>query len=196
MINFDRNRFNEMSTNEKEIFVNYLVDMSQKLNLEELSYLTDSNRKKYFYDRIRTSEWLDDYEFDELTDKEKEFYITNRRYLNLDTLSKISTELQKNYITKAISSGIQLKPEEFNVLPDDLKCYYVNEKIRYAGDITFTPEELDYLDEDGQTLYIKTLKSMGLAPNSEDFKYLKPKAIRINLSEIRKIVREEIKKVI
>jgi hypothetical protein len=196
MINFDRDRFSNMNTEQKIAFVNDLVVKNTKLTSEEIKYLVPQNRDKYFYNRARTSEWLEDYEFEELSEKEKEIYIWKRRFLGKDIIKKLSPELQKNYVDKTIVSGVQLTPEEFSLLYDDeIRCYYANEKIKYSVDTTFTPEELSFLDDDDQIQYINTVNRMGLAPNPDEVLVFKPKALRFyqsnkTLNEMRKIIRK------
>jgi hypothetical protein len=202
MVNFDRDRFESMTTEQKIAFVNDLVVKNTKLTEEEINYLVPQNRKKYFYNRVRTSDWLEDYEFNSLPDKEKEIYICNNRFLQQADLKRLPHELQKTFINKTITSGVQLTPEEFGLLAsDELREYYVSEKIKYAIDTTFTAEELEYLDSDGQIQYLNTLIRMGLAPNPDEFKTFKPEAMRYyqthkTLNEMRVIIRSEIKKII
>lgn len=202
MINFDRDNFDSLTTKEKEAFVNDLVVKNLQLTEKEIQYLVPQNREKYFYNRVRTSDWLSDYEFHAMSDKEKEIYIWNNRYLQTPDLARLPEHLQDEYISKAITSGVQLKPEEFNMLAnDDFRRKYVKQKIMYGIDITFTSEELDYLEADDQIQYLNTLNRMGLAPNPEEFSSFKPKAIRyyksqVTLQEVRKVVREEISKIL
>ena len=59
MVNFDRDRFKEMNTRERDAFVNDLVVKNTKLTEEELNYLVPQNREKYFFNRVRTSDWLE-----------------------------------------------------------------------------------------------------------------------------------------
>jgi hypothetical protein len=201
MVNFDRDRFDSMTTDEKISFVNNLVLQNIRLLPKEIDYLVPQNRDKYFYNRARTSEWLEDYEFNSLSDREKEIYIWNKRFLNKRNLKDLSPELQKQYIGKTISSGVQLEPEEFEDLyNDELRRYYVEEKIKYAIDTTFTPRELSFLNSKDQMQYINTLKRMGLAPNLDEIPVFHPEAKRYYhlqyLNEIRNIVRSEIKKIL
>jgi hypothetical protein len=150
MVNFDRDKFEEMNTEQKIAFVNDLVDKNIKLTEEEITFLIPQNKKKYFYNRVKTSDWLDDYEFNSLTDREKEIYISNNRFLQKADLKRLPDNLQKKFVDKTISSGVQLTPEEFSLLADDdIREYYVNEKAKFAIDITFTSEELKYLDFEG-----------------------------------------------
>jgi len=199
MINFDRYRFQDMNTEQKNVFVNNLVLQNVKLSPEEINYLVPENRDKYFYNRVRTSNWFDDYEFNELSDKEKEIYIWNKRFLDKSELERLSPELQKQYIRKTITSGVQMSPEEFNLLSnDELRKYYVDEKIKYSIDVTFTPEELNYLDAKQQIQYLNTLIRMGLSPNPGEFTMFKPEALRYyqshkTLNEIRSIVKSILK---
>jgi len=202
MVNFDRDNFKNMSVSEKQAFVNDLVVKNIKLTPEEIEYLVPQNREKYFYNRARTSEWLENYEFDELSDKEKEIYIWNKRFLENKALKKLSPKLQKEYLSKTITSGVQISPEEFEALDnDELRSYYVREKIKYAMDTTFTPRELSFLDADDQIQYINTLVRMGLAPNPDELPTFKPKAYRFyqthkTLNEIRKIIKEELREIL
>lgn len=203
MINFDRDRFDELTSEQKIHFVNDLVLKNVRLKPEEIEYLVPQNRDKYFYNRVRTSDWLEDYEFDCLSDKEKEIYIWNKRFLDHRELNRLSPELQKEYISSTITSGVQLSKKEFDMLQnDELRQYYVKEKIKYAIDITFTPEELDYLDEDDQMQYINTVLRMGLAPNPDEIEIFKPKARRYlqshssMMNEVRTIIRQELRKIL
>lgn len=202
MINFDRDNFSEMNTKQKIAFVNDLVMKNTQLSPEEIAYLVPQNREKYFYNRVRTSNWLDDYEFDELSDEEKEIYIWNKRFLDKSELERLSPDLQKEYISKTITSGVQLTPEEFNSLKDDsIRHYYVEEKIKYSIDTTFTSEELTYLDSEGQIRYINTVIRMGLAPNPDEIKIFKPEALRYyqshkTLNEMRSIINTGLKKIL
>jgi len=202
MINFDRDRFESMTTEQKIAFVNNLVVQNTQLTPEEINYLVPENRDKYFYNRVRTSNWLDDYEFDELSDEEKEIYIWNKRFLDKSEILRLSPELQKQYISKTITSGVQLSPKEFNILKnDELRKYYVDEKIKYSIDVTFTPEELGYLDAPQQIKYVNTLIRMGLAPNPEEFPKFKPETLRYyqshkTLNEMRLIVNKGIRKIL
>lgn len=202
MINFDRDNFDELSSEQKIYFVNDLVLKNVKLRPQEIEYLVPQNRDKYFYNRVRTSEWLDEYEFEQLNDREKEIYITSKRYLSHPDLKRLSPELQKKYISNSLLSGVQLSPEEFNTLHnDELRDFYAREKVKYSIDTTFTPEELEYLDEDDQIQYINTLVRMGLSPNPDEIPTFKPKAMRYfqshrSLNEIRSIIRQEIRKIL
>lgn len=202
MINFDRDRFSDMDTEQKIAFVNDLVVKNQKLNPEEIEYLVPQNREKYFYNRARTSDWLEDYEFNHLSEKEKEIYIWNKRFLEKNVLQNLEPNMQKEYITKTITSGVHLTPEEFQSLDnDELREFYAKEKIKYAMDTTFTPEELGFLDADEQIQYINTVIRMGLAPNPDELPAFKPKAMRYyqshkTLNEIRSIIRSEIKNIL
>lgn len=202
MINFDRDRFESMTTEQKIAFVNNLVMQNTQLTPEEINYLVPENRDKYFYNRVRTSNWLDDYEFNELSDEEKEIYIWNKRFLDNSELSRLSPELQKQYISKTLTSGVQMSPEEFSLLKnDEIRKYYVDEKIKYSIDVTFTPEELGYLDALQQIKYVNTLIRMGLAPNPEEFPKFKPETLRYyqshkTLNEMRLIVKKGIRKIL
>lgn len=202
MINFDRDRFDDMNTEEKVSFVNDLVKKNQKLTKEEIKYLVPNNRKIYFYNRIRTSSWLDYYEFNSLSDDEKELYISKKRFLgNLD-LKNLSEKLQKIYIDTAISSGLNLTPEEFNLLKNvEIKKYYVKERIKKTVDTSFTAQELMYLNADEQKEYINRLIKLGLYPNVEEIKSFKPEALRYlqvstNINEVRVIIKHEIRKIL
>lgn len=202
MINFDRDRFDNMNTEQKIAFVNSLVIQNIQLTPKEIEYLVPENREKYFHNRVRTSNWLEDYEFDELSDEEKEIYITNKRFIHKNELLKLNSDLQKKYIATTISTGIQLTPEEFNSLKnDDVRKYYVNQKLLHSIDTTFTPEELSYLEPSGQIKYINTLIRMGLAPNTEEFPKFKPETLRYyqshkTLNEMRLIIDFGFKKIL
>lgn len=157
MINFERDKFDDMTTEQKVSFVNDLVIKNTKLTKKEIEYLVPNNRSAYFYNRLKTSDWLEDYEFNEMSDKEKETYIWNKRFLQKSDLQRLPEKLQREYINKAIASGIQLRPEEFKLLAnDELRRYYAREKIKFAIDTTFTPEELFYLNSDDQIEYINS----------------------------------------
>ena len=202
MINFQRDTFNDMTTEQKIAFVNDLVIKNTKLTEEEVNYLVPNNREAYFYNRVRTSDWLENYEFDAMSDREKEIYIWNKRFLQKADLQRLPEKLQKEFISKTITSGVQLTPEEFNLLANDkLRSYYAKEKIKYAIDTTFTAEELVYLDSDDQMQYLNTLSRLGFAPNPEEIVVLKPEARRYyeshkNLNEIRSIIKQEIRKIL
>jgi hypothetical protein len=202
MINFDRAKFDELNTQQKITFVNNLVMQNTQLTPEEIEYLVPQNREKYFYNRVRTSNWLDDYEFNELSDKDKEVYIWKKRFLDNSELQRLSPDLQKQYISKTITSGVQISPEEFSLFKnDEIKKYYVNEKIKYSITSSFTPEELSFLDSKEQIKYLNTLIRMGLAPNTDEFKTFKPETMRYyqshkTLNEMRVIIRSEIKKIL
>jgi len=202
MINFERDRFDEMTTDEKVAFVNDLVVKNTKLTEKEINYLVPQNKEVYFYNRVRTSDWLEDYEFNAMSDEEKEIYIWNKRFLQKADLERLPIYLQKEYISKTITSGVQLSPGEFDILAnDDLRKYYAHEKIKYAIDTTFTAQELSYLDSHDQIQYLNTLIRTGLAPNTEEFQTLKPEALRYyqshrTLNEIRSIIKEELTKIL
>jgi len=202
MINFQRDTFDNMTTEQKIAFVNDLVIKNTKLTEEEINYLVPNNRDAYFYNRVRTSDWLENYEFDAMSDREKEIYIWNKRFLQKADLARLSEKLQKEFISKTITSGVQLTPEEFNLLANDkLRSYYAKEKIKYAIDTTFTAEELVYLDSDDQMQYLNTLSRLGFAPNTEEVVVLKPEARRYyeshkSLNEIRSIIKQEIRKIL
>jgi len=202
MINFDRDNFSSMSTEQKIAFVNDLVVKNTQLTPEEITYLVPQNREKYFYNRVRTSNWLEDYEFDNLLDDEKEIYITNKRFIHKNELSRLSPDLQKKYIATTISTGIQLTPEEFSSLEnDEVRNYYVKQKLLHSIDTTFTPEELSFLESEGQIRYINTVIRMGLAPNPNEIKIFKPEALRYyqshkTLNEMRSIIRGGLKKIL
>ena len=51
MINFDRDKFDNLTTEQKIAFVNDLVIKNSKLNKKEINYLVPENREKYFYNR-------------------------------------------------------------------------------------------------------------------------------------------------
>jgi len=202
MINFDRDHFDEMTTKQKIAFVNDLVIKNTKLTQKEIEYLVPQNKEKYFYNRLKTSDWLEDYEFNELSDRDKEVYIWNIRFLQKADLERLPYNLKDIYISKTITSGVQLTPGEFELLDDDdLKRKYAKEKIKYAIDSTFTPEELAYLDADDQIRYLNTLDRMGLAPNPDELHVFKPKAMRFHMSrktmnEVRQIIRQEVRKIL
>ena len=202
MINFQRDRFNDMTTEQKIAFVNDLVVKNTKLTEEEIQYLVPNNRGAYFYNRVRTSDWLEDYEFNAMSDREKEIYIWNKRFLQKADLVRLPEELQKEYISKTITSGVQLTPEEFNLLANDkIRRYYAKEKIKFSIDTTFTAQELLYLDADDQMQYLNTLNRLGLAPNPDEVLALKPEALRYHksqktLNEIKSIIKEELRKIL
>ena len=202
MINFDRDTFESMNTGQKTAFVNDLVVKNTKLTEEEMSYLVPENREKYFYNRVRTSDWLEDYEFNAMSDEEKEIYIWQKRFLQKADLARLPEYLQKQYISKTITSGVQLSPGEFDMLAnDDLRRYYAHEKIKYAIDTTFTAQELSYLNAEDQIQYINTLTRTGLAPNPDEFPTFKPEAMRYyqthqTMNEVRSIIRVEITKIL
>jgi len=202
MINFYRDTFEDMNTEEKVAFVNDLVKKNTKLTKEEIKYLVPNNREAYFYNRVRTSDWLEDYEFNAMSDREKEIYIWNKRFLQKADLARLPEKLQKEFISKTITSGVQLTPEEFDLLAnEELRAYYAKEKIKYAIDTTFTAQELAYLDADDQKQYINTLTRLGLAPNPDEIKVFRPEALRYletnrSLNEIRSIIQQELRKIL
>lgn len=202
MINFDRDNFGSMSTEQKIAFVNDLVVKNTKLTPEEILYLVPQNREKYFYNRVKTSNWLEDYEFDNLQDDEKEIYIKNKRFIDKYELSRLSPDFQKKYIETTISTGVQLTSDEFNSLvDDDVRNYYVNQKLLHSIDTTFTPEELNFLEPKGQMQYINTLIRMGLAPNPNEIEMFKPETLRYyqshkTLNEMRLIIKGSLKKIL
>ncbi len=202
MINFDRDRFDDMTTDEKVAFVNDLVVKNTKLTEEEIHYLVPQNKSVYFYNRIRTSDWLEDYEFNAMSDEDKEIYIWKKRFLQKADLERLPIYLQKEYISKTLTSGVQLEPGEFDMLADDdLRRYYAHEKIKYAIDTTFTAQELSYLDSHDQIQYLNTLIRTGLAPNTDEFPAFKPEALRYyqthrTMNEIRSIIKQELTKIL
>ncbi|MEK6829610.1 MAG: hypothetical protein AABY15_05820 [Nanoarchaeota archaeon] len=202
MINFDRDRFDDMNTSEKISFVNNLVLMNQKLFPKEIQYLVPQNREAYFNNRVKTSEWIEDYEFNCLDEGEKESYIWKKRYLSKNIIKNLSPELQREFIRCAITYGISLDPEEFELLiDDDMRKSYAEDKARYSLDSTFTARELSFLESKPQIQYLNTLKRIGLAPNTDEITVLKPEALRyykyhFGLNEIRALVRSEIRKVL
>jgi len=202
MINFDRDRFDYMTTSEKISFVNDLVTKNTLLTKKEMEYLSPENREKYLFNRVRTSDWLEGYEFDNMSDEEKKIYMSQKRYLENIHIKNLNDELQKDYIDSAISSGVQLTNEEFNQLNnDELRKYYVEQKLIHSTITLLTSEELSYLDLDKQKKYINNLNRMGMAPNLSDFKFFKPEAMRYymthnRVNEIRSIVRSELKKIL
>lgn len=202
MVNFDRSRFNSMSQGEKISFVNDMVLRNLKLSPEEIEYLIPQNRDKYFYNRTKTSEWIEDYEFNCLSDIEKEIYIWKKRYLSDEIIKALSPKLQEEFVKCAITYGLNLSPKEFELLvDDDMRRFYVKERVKYALDSTLTARELSFVDAEDQINYLNTLKRIGLAPNSDEVKMLKPEALRyyhINflIKEIRSLIRAEIRKVL
>lgn len=202
MINFDRNKFNDMITSEKIAFVNDLVTKNTLLTKEEMYYLSPENREKYLFNRVRTSDWLEDYEFDSMSDEEKKIYMSQKRYLENIHIKNLTDDLQKEYIDSAISSGVQLTDEEFDELhSDDLRKYYVEQKLLHSTITVITSEEISYLDSHNQKKYINNLNRMGMAPNSSDFKYFKPEAMRYHLThkrvnEVRVFVIDGLKKIL
>jgi hypothetical protein len=202
MINFDRNRFDDMTTSEKIAFVNDLVIKNTMLNEKEMEYLIPDNREKYFFNRVKTSDWLEDYEFNSMSDNEKRIYIWGNRYLQGINIAKLTPDLQKEYIGSTISSGLQMTSDEFNHLSnDDVRKYYVEEKLRFSTPTTLTAEELTYLDSKGQIKYINNVIRMGLAPNTDEIETFKPEAMRYyqthkSLNEIRSVVRSELRKIL
>jgi len=202
MINFDRDRFDGLTTEEKISFVNDLVVKNTKLTEKEIHYLVPQNREAYFYNRVRTSDWLEDYEFNAMSDQEKEIYIWNKRFLQKADLARLPEKLQKEYISKTITSGVQLSPGEFDMLAnDELRKYYAHEKIKYAIDTTFTAQELSYLDTHDQKQYLNTLIRTGLAPNTDEFPSFTPEALRYykshqTMNEIRSIIKQELTKIL
>lgn len=202
MINFDRGGFDKMSTSEKTLFVNDLVLRNVRLTEDELQYLIPSNREKYFFNRVKTSDWLEPYEFNSMSDDEKEIYIWKKRYIQGIELQELTPELQKEYINSTLTCGIQLSYEEFNLLHnDEIRKYYVEEKLKFSTPSTLTAEELKYLDSSGQIKYINNVIRMGMAPNPDEIDTFKPEAMRYYqshkfLNEVRSIIKDEIKKIL
>ncbi len=202
MINFDRDKFSNMTTSDKMAFVNDMVLKNLKLSPEEILYLTPKNKKAYFNNRMKTSDWIEDYEFENLSDSEKEIYIWNKRYLSYNIIKKLSPELQKEFSICAVTYGVNLTPEEFELLiDDDMRKFYVKEKVMYSLDSTLTARELSFLDSEDQISYLNTLKRIGLAPNLDEIPELEPEALRyyhihFGLNEIRALVRSEIKNIL
>lgn len=202
MVNFDRDKFDDMTTEQKIVFVNDLVVKNIKLTEKEIKYLVPQNRSMYFYNRVKTTECIEDYEIDEMNDDDKEIFILNRRFLHKSELKKLSTNLQLIYIRRALVSGIQLSSEEFNLLKnDELKKYYADEKGKINSDITLTAEELKYIDSKGQIQFINMVVRMGLSPSTDEIKSFKPEALRYyqshrTMTEIRSIIKQELRKIL
>lgn len=202
MINFDRNKFDEMTTHEKVAVVNDLVLRNLRLSPDEMKFLVPQNKGAYLSNRTKTSDWLEDYEFDYLTEDEKEIYIWQKRYLSKEIIKNLSPKLQKEFILCSIMYGVSLRPEEFEILYDDeMRAFYVHEKAKYALDSTLTARELSFLDSKGQISYLNTLKRNGLAPNTNEIPSLTPEALRyyylrLNVNEVRSIVRTELRKIL
>lgn len=202
MINFDRDKFNDMSTEQKIAFVDDMVLRNLKLKEEEVHYLTPRNREAYFNNRMKTSDWMEEYEFHHLSEEEKEIYIWNKRYLSDEIIKSLSPELQREFCSCAVTYGVNLTPEEFELLiDDDMRRFYVKEKVMYSLDSTLTARELSFLESKDQISYLNTLNRIGLAPNSDEIPQLKPEALRyyhmrFRLNEIRALVRSEIRNIL
>lgn len=196
MVNFDRDNFDRLNTEEKENFVNSLVEKNIKLNKKEIDYLTSRNRDKYVKNLIKTSDWMDDYEFNVLNNEEQKNYINRKRFLDKSLLKNIDLEVFKSYIDKVISSKLYFTKEEFKKIPtNELKSYYSKQKSNILNDAKLYPEELFFLNSEEQINYLKNLKKIGFIPNQEDFKYIKPKALRFyqtqkTVNEIKKIIKK------
>jgi hypothetical protein len=184
-----------MNTEQREVFVNDLVLKNIKLTPEEIKYLIPQNRDKYVSGIMKTSSWIEDYEFDVLTNEEKKIYINRRRYLDKSILKNVDLEVLKAYINKVIISKAHFTPEEFDRIPsDELKSFYVKKKTKILMDTKLTPRELEFLDDDEQIDYLENLRKMGFAPNPEEFASFKPKAIRFHqtqkaLNEMKSIIK-------
>lgn len=202
MTGFDRDKFNDMTTQQKVALVNDLVLRNLKLSPEEMKYLVPQNKEAYLSNRIKTSDWLEDYEFNYLSEDEKEVYIWLKRYLSKEIIENLSPKLQKEFISCSIMYGISLGPKEFEILcDDDMRRYYVKEKVKYSVDSTLTARELSFLDSKGQMSYLNFLKRNGLAPNPDEILSLTPESLRfyylkLNVNEIRSIVRSELIKIL
>jgi len=201
MVNFDRDEFKNMNTEERETFVSDLVLKNIKLKPEEIKYLTPQKRGDYVNSLIKTSDWLEDYEFEVLNNEEQKRYINRKRYLDKSALKNVDIDVMKVYLNRVVLSKAYLTDEEFDRIPnDELKKYYVFKKTTILNDAKLFPKELCFLSGDEQIEYLKNLKKIGFVPSPEDFPLLKPKAIRFyqtqkTINEIRSIVRSEIKNI-
>ena len=203
MYNFERNNFHQMTTEEKINFVNKLVHLKVELSEEEMKYLTGSNKDIYLYNISRSSDWLKDYEFESLPEKEKIIYISKKRFIGKENFKNLSPELQEKYVLKAAVSGVQLPEEIFDSLKsDELRKKYVYEKSKFSTNSNLTAKELCYLPEDEQIEYVRLISKMGLTLKKEEIKSLKPKALRAFMSkhylmrEVRQLIKSELKKIL
>lgn len=198
MKNYDRNNFNNMSNSEKLFTVNDLVLRNSKLTQDEIRYLTNKNRNAYFENRTRTSDWVEDYEFDEMNEDEKRVHIQYTRNLTPYVLKNLSFSLQKDFIDACFKAYKDLTEEEFNLLAsDEIKTYYVESKIKSNRLASFTPQEMSFIDEKYQIKYLNSLFRNGMSPSKEIVSKLKPSAIRFyqsnkNLNEVKQIIRFEL----
>lgn len=202
MKNLDRNQFDNMITSDKMSFVNDLVIKNSKLTQEEIKYLTPGNRDAYFDNRTRTSDWVEDYELEAMSDDEKRIHIQYARDLSKNALKNLSQDLQKDFIDACSKAYRDLTEEEFSLLKnDEIKSYYVSSKIKNNRFSTFTAHEMKLMDSEYQIKYINSLARNGMSPSKEIISCLKPEAFRFyqvkgKINEIREIIKEEIKKII
>jgi len=202
MYNFERDKFDEMTTEEKKAFVDNLVNLKIKLKKKEIPYLTDNNIDIYTYNSSRTSEWLNDYEFDVLPEKEKHIYISSKRFIGKDVLEKLSEDMQMHYVISAVFSGVELPEDIFDSLKTDkVRTEYIKYKIKYSSNSNLSAKEILYLTDDEQIQYLRLISKMGLALNDDEIKSLKPKALRLYkfkkelMKEVRIIIRKEIRSI-
>ena len=183
--------FKKLSNKECKEYMDYLLSLRIPLEKYYFEKLNGVQKETYIGDRIKSLDWVQDYEFSFMSSKQKEMYIFRKRYLSNDEFMKLDNSIKSFYIQMAVYTKIRLNDNEFSRLNDNLKKEYANFAFEFPQEVSIKMSK--FLTKKNQKKYIEKQMQRGVSLTSEEISDLSDFSKKYyyklkNINEIRLLV--------
>ena len=183
--------FKKLSSKECKEYMDYLLSLRIPLEKYYFEKLNGVQKETYIGDRIKSLDWVQDYEFSFMSSKQKEMYIFRKRYLSNDEFMKLDNSIKSFYIQMAVYTKIRLNDNEFSRLNDKLKKEYANFAFEFPQEVSIKMSK--FLTKKNQKKYIEKQMQRGVSLTSEEISDLSDFSKKYyyklkNINEIRLLV--------
>tara|TARA_R110000868_G_scaffold17137_2_gene75648 strand:- start:642 stop:1259 length:618 start_codon:yes stop_codon:yes gene_type:complete len=183
--------FKKLSSKECKEYMDYLLSLRIPLEKYYFEKLNGVQKETYIGDRIKSLDWVQDYEFSFMSSKQKEMYIFRKRYLSNDEFMKLDNSIKSFYIQMAVYTKIRLNDNEFSRLNDNLKKEYANFAFEFPQEVSIKMSK--FLTKKNQKKYIEKQMQRGVSLTSEEISDLSDFSKKYyyklkNINEIRLLV--------
>ena len=183
--------FKKLSSKECKEYMDYLLSLRIPLEKYYFEKLNGVQKETYIGDRIKSLDWVQDYEFSFMSSKQKEMYIFRKRYLSNDEFMKLDNSIKSFYIQMAVYTKIRLNDNEFSRLNDKLKKEYANFAFEFPQEVSIKMSK--FLTKKNQKKYIEKQIQRGVSLTTEEISDLSDFSKKYyykikNINEIRLLV--------
>tara|TARA_R110001606_G_C15364879_1_gene648938 strand:+ start:1185 stop:1793 length:609 start_codon:yes stop_codon:yes gene_type:complete len=190
--------YKSLEPKEKSKFLDYLVYLKAPVGLYFFKNFSNKQKQDYIENRIKSADWLEDYEFTIMSNDQKQRYIFRKRFLTNSEFLKLNEKLQEYYLQMASYIKIQLNDSEFKILSPKMKKIYCNFTFEFP--LVLDVEKVQFLSKKNQKRYIEKQVERGVSFSEAQYKILPPiakveynKIKNSNLNEVRIFIRKILK---